>query len=151
AGSPKARAVDSTPKDTKDTHEPNLDGDALAQEPGAHAAAATGFADPEAIAAAMREIEQLMSGLFTRPKPEATDITPGSEDHEDADAIEEEHQAGDPVDTKERTIEGASAGPEPRGDAVEQEGIAPVTGPGIATDVHAPTEHPLTLLDMAEP
>src|SRR5690606_2454836 len=95
--------------------------------------------------------EQLMSGLFGRPKPEATDTTPGSEDHEDADAIEEGHQAGEPVDTKERPVEGASAGPEPRGDAVEREGLAPAAGPGEGTGVHAPVGHPPPMLDVAEP
>src|SRR5690606_15934123 len=51
-GQPKARAGNPTPKGTKDTHASNLDGDALAQEPGAHATT-TELAEPEAIAAAM--------------------------------------------------------------------------------------------------
>src|SRR5690606_3508080 len=123
AGQPKARAVDPTPTGTKDTHEPNLDGDALVQEPGAHAATPAGHAEPEAIAAVMRELEQITSRLFGRPEHEATDATPGPEDQEDAGVDEEGHLAGEPGDTKERTVEGASAGPEPRGEAVEQEGI----------------------------
>ncbi|MCX4239727.1 hypothetical protein [Paraliomyxa miuraensis] len=130
-GQPRAQAIDPAPEDTQD---PNVDVDALDQEPGAHATT-PGTAEPETVVDMMQAIEELTRRLFGGRKHGATAATPGAEAQEGVDGLDEE-----PVDTED-----GSAGPE----AVEQEDLTLDAGSGESTGVHVPTEHP-SLLDVSE-
>jgi hypothetical protein len=113
-----------------------------------HANGTTASAVSAVISAVMQEVERVASRLIGTLEHEVTETTPGPEDEEDTDSIEEERLADEPAATNEGTTDEHAVGTPSAGRKAR--GKAPLGSLGAVegTRVHTSTWHQPPLFDV---